>query len=151
MKILDRIKLKIPETIGRDFLFKLMDGKLNPQLERLLLEKRPICIESIMPKAIYSNFEIEKIIGDHVYFKSGNIFKGPNISKILRGSITTTIFVTTLGSKIDEIIKIENAGGDILATIVMDAITTELLTVLSAHIAEIIKKEGIMQVLSLFA
>jgi hypothetical protein len=141
--ILENIKFDIPQKIGWDFLRKVMGGRLNPEIEKLLTEKSEICIKSIKPKAVYSNYEIEKIIGDCVYFKSGNIFKGPNISKILTGSETSTIFVTTLGNKVDEIIKDESESGDMLSTIVMDAITTELLSILGNHIGAIIKKEGI--------
>jgi len=145
MTILDKIKLEIPETIGSDFLSKLMGGRLNPQLEKLLDEKRTDCIRNIEPKAVFSNFVIEKVEEDKVYFKTGNIFAGPNISKILRGSETATIFIYTLGSRTDDIIKSVNESGDLLATIVMDAITTELLVVLGSYTAGIIKKEGIRE------
>ena len=143
MKILDKIKLEIPPAIGTEFLTRLMDGRLNPQIEKLLAEKRAVCIKNIEPKAIYSDFEIEGIEGDNVYFKSGNVFRGPNISKILKGSRSAVIFMTTLGSRTDDIIKSVNDSGDLLAAIVMDAVTTELLAVLGSHVAEIIKKEGI--------
>lgn len=145
MTILENIKLEIPEETGRDFLTKLMGGRLNPKLEELICNKSKICIDSIEPKAIYSNFEIEKVIGDSVYFKSGNIFNGPNISKILTGSETSTIFITTLGNRVDEIIKNVSDGGDTLSTIVMDAITTEILIILGDYMGEIIKKEGIRE------
>ncbi|MDD3521320.1 MAG: hypothetical protein PHU65_08845 [Actinomycetota bacterium] len=145
MIILDKINLEIPENIGVDFLTKLMGGRLNPQIEKLLAEKKPECIKNLEPKTIYSNFEIEKTEGDRVYFTSGNIFAGPNISKILKGSKTATIFMNTLGSKIDEIIKNVNNAGDFLATIVMDAVTTELLSLLGSYTAAIIKKEGIKE------
>ncbi len=145
MIILENIKLNIPEETGKDFLTKLMGGRLNPQLEKLLLEKRAICISNIQPKAIYLNYEIEKIIGERVYFKSGNIFTGPNISKILAGSKYSTIFITTLGSMTDKIIKDVSDSGDMLATIIMDAITTELLGILGNNLGEIIKKEGIRE------
>ena len=145
MIILKNIKLEIPEETGRDFLIKLMGGRLNPQLEKLLCDKSEICIGSIEPKAIYSNYEIEKVIGDCVYFKSGNIFTGSNISKILTGSEISTIFITTLGSMIDKIIKDVSDSGDMLSTIIMDAITTELLGILGNYVGEIIKKEGIRE------
>ena len=145
MTIQENIKLKIPEETGKEFLTKLMGGRLNPQLEKLLAEKREICISSIEPKAIYSSYEIKKITGDRVYFKSGNIFTGPNISKILTGSETSTIFITTLGSKVDKIIKDVSDSGDMLSTIIMDAITTELLGILGNYVGEIIKKEGIIK------
>ncbi|MCE5328740.1 hypothetical protein LLG07_00140 [bacterium] len=145
MIILENIKLEIPEQTGRDFLTKLMGGRLNPQIEKLFAEKSEICISSLKPKAIYSNYEIEKVIGDSVYFKSGNIFTGPNISKILTGSKTSTIFITTLGSKVDEIIKETSYSGDTLSTIVMDAITTEILIILGDYISRTIKKEGIRE------
>lgn len=145
MIILENIKLEIPEETGRAFLTKLMGGRLNPQLEKLLCDKSEICIGSIEPKAIYSNYEIEKVIGDCVYFKSGNIFTGPNISKILTGSEISTIFITTLGSMIDKIIKDVSDSGDMLSTIIMDAITTELLGILGNYVGEIIKKEGIRE------
>ena len=141
--ILENIMLDIPQKIGWDFLTKLMGGRLNPQLEKLLAENNEICISSIEPKAIYSNYEIDKIIDDSVYFKSGNIFRGPNISKILTGSSVAAIFIATLGSKIDKIIKDVSDSGDMLPTIVMDAITTELLGILGNHLGKIIKKEGI--------
>jgi hypothetical protein len=141
--ILENIKLEIPEKTGRDFLTKLMGGRLNPQLEELLRDKIGLCIDSIRPKAIYSNYEIEKVTGDCVYFKSGNIFTGPNISKILTGSETSTIFITTLGSATDKIIKDVSDSGDMLSTIIMDAITTELLGILGNRVGELIKKEGI--------
>jgi hypothetical protein len=143
LKTLDKIKLEIPTSIGTEFLTKLLGGRLNPHIEKLLSERRPICIDNIEPKAVYSDFEIEGIKGDNVYFKSGNVFKGPNISKILKGSRTAIIFMTTLGNRIDDIIKNINDSRDLLATIVMDAVTTELLAVLGSHVAEIIKKDGI--------
>ena len=118
MTIQENIKLEIPEETGKEFLTKLMGGRLNPQLEKLLAEKKEICISSIEPKAIYSSYEIKKITGDRVYFKSGNIFTGPNISKILTGSETSTIFITTLGSKVDKIIKDVSDSGDMLSTII---------------------------------
>ncbi len=143
MIILDNIKLDIPEDIGGDFLNKLMGGRSNPYLEKLLEERLKICIENIHPKAIYKTFEIEKVKGNSVYFKSGHIFNGPNISKILTGSEIATIFIFTLGNKIDEIIKEGNKSGDTLATIVMDAITTSMLGTLREYVGNIIKKEGI--------
>jgi hypothetical protein len=143
LKTLDKIKLEIPTSIGTEFLTKLLGGRLNPHIEKLLSERRPVCIDNIEPKAVYSDFEIEGIKGDNVYFKSGNVFKGPNISKILKGSRTAIIFMTTLGSRTDDIIKNISDSGDLLATIVMDAVTTELLAVLGSHVAEIIKKDGI--------
>jgi len=143
MIILDNIKLDIPEDIGGDFLNKLMGGRSNPYLEKLLEERLKICIENIHPKAIYKTFEIEKVKGNSVYFKSGHIFNGPNISKILTGSEIATIFIFTLGNKIDEIIKEGNKSGDTLATIVMDAITTSMLGTLRECVGNIIKKEGI--------
>ena len=145
MIILENIKLEIPKETGRDFLTKLMGGRLNHQLEKLLRDKSEICIGSIEPKAIYSNYEIEKVIGDCVYFKSGNIFTGPNISKILTGSEISTIFIITLGSMTDKIIKDVSDSGDMLSTIIMDAITTELLGILGNYVGEIIKKEGIRE------
>ena len=143
MIILENIKLEIPEEPGRDFLTKLMGGRLNPQLEKLLADKSEICIGSIEPKAIYSNYDIEEVTGDRVCFKSGNIFKGPNISKILTGSEISTIFITTLGSMVDKIIKDVSDSGDMLSTIIMDAVTTELLGILGNYVGKIIKKEGI--------
>jgi len=145
MIILENIKLEIPKETGRDFLTKLMGGRLNHQLEKLLRDKSEICIGNIEPKAIYSNYEIEKVIGDCVYFKSGNIFTGPNISKILTGSEISTIFIITLGSMTDKIIKDVSDSGDMLSTIIMDAITTELLGILGNYLGEIIKKEGIRE------
>lgn len=143
MIILENIKLDIPEDIGKDFLNKLMGGRLNLQLEKLLKEKRKVCIENIYPRAIYGTFKIEKVNGNSVYFKSGHIFNGPNISKILAGSEIAIIFIFTLGNKIDEIIKEENKSGDTLAAIVSDAITTDILEKLGEYIGNIIKKEGI--------
>ncbi len=143
MIISENIKLEIPEEIGKNFLIKLMGGRLNPQLEKLLSGKREICIDSIGPKAIYSNFEIEKVIDNSVYFKTGNVFNGPNISKILKGSVTSTIFIATLGGMVDKIIRNESDSGDILSTVIMNAITTELLTILVEHVGMIVKKDGL--------
>ena len=143
MVILDDIKLVIPEDVGKDFLNKLMDGRLNPPLEKLLKEKREVCVRNIYPKLIYKEFEIEKVKDESVYFKTGNIFNGPNISKILIGSEITIIFISTLGNKIDEIIIEENKSGDTLSTIVMDSISTSLLVTLGEYAGHIIKKDGI--------
>ncbi|MBU4313485.1 MAG: hypothetical protein KJ821_01640 [Actinobacteria bacterium] len=143
MVILDDIKLDIPEDVGKDFLNKLMGGRLNPPLEKLLKEKREVCVRNIYPKLIYKEFEIEKVKDESVYFKTGNIFNGPNISKILTGSEITIIFISTLGNKIDEIIIEENKSGDTLSTIVMDAISTSLLVTLGEYAGHIIKKDGI--------
>ena len=146
MNILKKIELDIPEDIGQDFLTKLMGGRLNPKFEQLLIEKREICIKNIFPKAIFQDYEIEKIERDSVYFKSGNIFNGPNISKILKGSKIAIIFICTLGIATDQIIAATSESGDTLATIIMDSITTELLGVLSEHISKIIKKEGLKEI-----
>jgi len=143
MVILDDIKLDIPKDIGKDFLNKIMEGRLNPPLEKLLKEKQKICIENVYPKAIYESFEIKKVKGNSVYFKSGHIFNGLNISKILTGSEIAIIFIFTLGNKTDEIIKEENKSGDTLAKIVVDTITTGILGTLGEHVGNIIKKEGI--------
>ena len=145
MNILEKIELDIPEDIGQDFLTKLMGGRLNPKFEQLLIEKREICIKNIFPKAIFQDYEIEKIEGDSVYFKSGNIFNGPNISKILKGSKIAIIFICTLGIATDQIIAATSESGDTLATIIMDSITTRLLGVLGEHISKIIKKEGLKE------
>lgn len=143
MIILEDIRLDIPEDVGEDFLKKIMGGRLNPTLEKLLEEKRKICIENIHPKAIYESFEIKKVEGNSVYFKSGYIFKGINISKLLTGSEIATIFIFTLGNKTDEIIKEEDRSGDMITKIVMDTITTNILGILGEHMGNIIKKEGI--------
>ena len=145
MNILEKIELDIPEDIGQDFLTKLMGGRLNPKFEQLLLEKRQICVKNIFPKAIFQDYEIEKIEGDSVYFKSGNIFNGPNISKILKGSKIAIIFICTLGIATDQTIAATSESGDTLATIIMDSITTGLLGVLGEHISKIIKKEGLKE------
>jgi hypothetical protein len=145
MKTLEKIEFEIPENIGQDFLTKLMGGRLNPKFEQLLIEKRGICVKNIFPKAIFQDYEIEKIEGDSVYFKSGNIFNGPNISKILKGSKIAIIFICTLGIATDQIIAATSESGDTLATIIMDSITTSLLGVLGEHISKIIKKEGLKE------
>jgi hypothetical protein len=143
MMILDNIKLDIPVNIGRDFLEKVMGAALNAPMERLLKEKTSLCIESINPKAIYGRFEIEKVDGDQVHFKSGDLFNGPHISKILTGSKTAILYIITLGNQVDRFINEESRSGDTLATIIMDAITTSLLEVLGDFVGEKIKKEGI--------
>ncbi|MGM0367453.1 MAG: vitamin B12 dependent-methionine synthase activation domain-containing protein [Actinomycetota bacterium] len=142
MKVLDKIEMDIPKDIGKDFLTKLMGGRLNPKLEKILEEKKQQCIENIEPKAIYDKFKIEKIEDHTVYFGTKNTFKGPNIAKILTGSEIALIFVFTLGGKVDKIIKETTKSGDTLSTIVMDTITTSLLTLLGKHFTEIAKKEG---------
>ena len=106
-------------------------------------QKTSLCIENITPKAIYDRFVIDKVDGDLVYFKSGNIFNGPHISKILTGSKTAILYILTLGSRVDRIINKESQSGDTLATIIMDAITTSLLGVLGEFVGEKIKKQGI--------
>jgi hypothetical protein len=143
MVILDNISLKIPPDIGRVFLEKIMGAKISSPMEKLLEEKTPVCVENIVPKGIYESFEIEKVEGDMVFFKSGHVFNGPHISKILIGSQSATLYIYTLGSHVDRIIHEENRSGDTLATIIMDAITTNLLEILGEFVSEKIKEEGI--------
>lgn len=143
MVILDNIKLHIPLDIGRDFLEKVMGAAINAPMERLLKEKTSLCVENIDPKAIYYRFEIDKVDGDRVYFKSRDLFNGPHISKILTGSKTAILYIYTLGSRVDWIINEESRSGDTLAIIIMDAITTSLLGVLGEFVGEKIKKQGI--------
>ncbi|MCG9479820.1 MAG: hypothetical protein K9H14_06370 [Actinomycetia bacterium] len=145
MKILNNIELNIPEDVGKDFLTRLMGGRLNQLLENLLEQKRAQCIQAIEPKAAYQLFKISKVEQDSVFFESGNVFNGPNISKILKGSRAALIFICTLGSKVDQLIKETNKTGDTLSTIVMDAITTSLLTLLGEHFSSIAKQEGLQQ------
>ena len=142
MKILDDIKLEIPQEIGRDFLEKVMGASINAPMERLLEKKTSLCIENIAPKAIYDRFEIDRVNGDQVYFESGNIFDGPNISKILTGSKIAILYILTLGNRVDEIINEESKSGDTLATIIMDTITTSLLEILGDFVGGKIKMEG---------
>ncbi len=145
MTIVDNIQLKIPPDIGRDFLEKVMGAGINAPMENLLDEKTSVCLENIAPKAIYASFDIERVEGNLVFFRSGNVFNGPHISKILTGSRKATLYIYTLGRRVDQIINKENRSGDTLATIVMDAITTSLLGVLGGFVGEKIKKEGIKQ------
>lgn len=143
MVILDNIELIIPPDIGRDFLEKVMGAGINAPMEKLFKEKTSLCIESIDPKAIYGSFEIEKVEGDRVHFRSGDSFNGPHISKILTGSKTAILYIITLGNRVDRIINEEGRSGDTLATIIMDTITTSLLGILGEFIGERIKRDGI--------
>lgn len=145
MKIFKKLNIEISKDIGKNFLTSVMGGRLNKQIEEMLIEKRKICIENISPKLIFDKYDIEKIVDDKVYFKSGNVFTGPNISRILKNSETAIIFVQTLGSKIDVLITEESKKGDTLSAIIMDAITTNLLECLGKATAKIIKTEGITQ------
>jgi hypothetical protein len=145
MKILEYIKLDIPEDIGKDFLERVLGGTINPTMERLLEEKTSVCIESITPKAVYERFEIDKVDGEFVHFKSGHVFCGPNISKILTGSKTAIIYIFTLGNRVDQVVSEESQSGDTLATIIMDTVTTSLLETLGDVVGERIKKDGIEQ------
>jgi 5-methyltetrahydrofolate--homocysteine methyltransferase len=145
MKILEDIKLDIPDDIGKDFLTRLMGGVLIPKMEELLDLNRKACLDSIDPKGMYEVFDINRIDGDDVYFKTGNVFTGPNISKILRGSEISIIYIFTLGPAVDKVIKKTNEKGDSLAVIIMDAITTNMLECLGQYMAESIKKDGIRE------
>ncbi len=145
MNIIKNIQLDIPDDIGRAFLTKLMGGRLVPRMEEMLEDKRDICVDALEPAAVYDTFDIRSIEGDSVYFKSGHIFNGPNISKILKGSETTTIFIFTLGGKIDDLIKKERDTGDILGTIIMDAITTSMLSIAGEYFGKIIKDSNAVQ------
>jgi hypothetical protein len=140
MKIIKNMDIEMPDEIGRDFLKKLMSGRLNPYLEKMLEENRGACIETLRPAALYEFFSIDKIVDSTVYFKSGNIFNGPNISRILKGSEIAVIFMFTLGKEIDDLIKKVRESGDTLGTIIMDSVTTEMLYVVGDHIGRIIKK-----------
>jgi hypothetical protein len=143
MKVIDNIKLDLPDDIGKDFLTRIMGGRMIPKMEELLDKYRKSCLDIINPKGIYSIFEIKEIKGDEVYFDSGNIFKGPNISKILKGSEIAIIYIFTLGSGVDLLIRETNEVGDNIAVIIMDSITTNILEYLGIYIAGKIKKEGL--------
>jgi hypothetical protein len=143
LKILKDIELDIPEDIGKEFLTKLMGGKLIPSMEAMLEEKKETVISALEPKAIYNAFKIEDIKGDSVFFDSGHIFKGPNISKILTGSDTAVIFIFTLGSKISGITESEKNSGDALGTIIIDALSTSILGVAGEYVGKIIKDENL--------
>lgn len=88
-----------------------MGGRLIPQMEKMLKNKRGVCIDALEPAVIYGKFDISSIEGDSVYFKSGHTFNGPNISKILEGSEIAVIFIFTLGKKIDDLINKERGSG----------------------------------------
>ena len=145
MNIINNIQLDMPDDIGRDFLTKLMGGRLIPRMEEMLADKRGICIDALEPAAVYDTFDIRNIEGDSVYFKSGHIFYGPNISKILKGSETASVFIYTLGKKIDDLIKKERDTGDTLETIIMDAVTTSMLGTVGEYVGKIIKESNIAQ------
>jgi hypothetical protein len=145
MNIIKDIRLDIPEDIGLEFLTKLMGGRLIPRMESMLKEKKEECIEALAPQAIYESFELDRIEGASVHFKSGNIFRGPNISKILTGSEKAVIFIFTLGQKIGELIKKERDSGDTLGTIIIDAITTSILGIAGEYMGKAIKEENLVQ------
>lgn len=145
MNIIKNIELSIPDDIGRDFLTKLMEGRLIPIMEEMLKNKRGECIDSLNPAAVYESFDISGIEGDSVYFKSGHIFNGPNISKILRGSEVAVIFISTLGKNIDDLVRKESDSGDTLGTIILDAITTSMLETLGDHVSRTIKDNNLTQ------
>jgi len=142
MKILNDIKLQVPDGIGREFLARMMGGKLVPKMEEILLEKKEVCVSSMSPKAVYDSFDILKIEGEMVHFDTGTSFNGPNISRILKGSEVATVFIFTIGSKVDEVIREVSESGDILSNIIMEAITTSLLGLLGEYMGGIIRKEG---------
>ncbi|GAH98714.1 unnamed protein product [marine sediment metagenome] len=145
MNIIKNMQLDMPDDIGRDFLTKLMGGRLVPRMEEMLEDKREICIDVLEPAAVYDTFDIRSVEGDSVYFKSDHIFNGPNISKILKGSEIASIFIYTLGEKIDYLIKKEQDTGDTLGTIIMDAITTSMLGVVGEYVGKIIKDSNTVQ------
>jgi len=145
MKILKDIKLDIPEDIGREFLTKLMGGRLNPGIEAMLSQSRDISAASLQPSAIYDSFRITGITGDSVNFESGYLFKGPNISKILNGSETAVIFIFTLGKNIDDAVNNLRDKGDTLAAIVMDAVTTSMLGLVGEYVGKSIKAENLVE------
>jgi hypothetical protein len=139
MNIIKNMDIEIPDDIGRDFLKKLMGGRLNSHLEEMLSENRMVCIKALKPAALYESFSIDKIVDSSVYFESGHIFNGPNISKILKGSEFAVIFMLTLGKEIDDLIKKVRDGGDTLRTIIMDSVTTDMLGTVGDHVGRIIK------------
>jgi hypothetical protein len=145
MNIIKNTQMDIPNDIGREFLTKLMGGKLIPQMEEMLEDKREICKGALKPAAIYDTFNIKDVKGNSVYFESGHIFNGPNITKILKGSDAASIFIYTLGEKIDDLIKKEQDCGDTLGTIIMDAITTSMLGVAGEYFGSIIKEGNMIK------
>ena len=145
MNIIKNIELDIPDDIGRDFLTKLMGGRLIPQMEKMLKNKRGVCIDALEPAIIYDQFDISGIEGDSVHFKSGHIFNGPNIAKILEGSEIAVIFIFTLGKKIDDLINKERGSGGTLETIIMDSITTSMLGTLGDYAGRLIKNSMPLQ------
>jgi len=145
VKILDDISLDIPEDLGEEFLKKLMGGNINDTLLKMLDDLRGACISNIKPVICYDIFEITKIKDIKVYFSSGDIFEGPNISKILEGSKKAAIFILTLGGKYEDFINSKKDDGDYLSTIVLDAISTNLLTILGKYTNDLLRKIGISQ------
>lgn len=143
MEIIENINLSIPRQIGMSFIEKILGGKINPGIEKIIHEKKDLCISSIEPRAVYDYFQIQEVIDDKVFFTSGNVFEGPNISKILKGSESAGIFICTLGQKIDEIIGDANSAGHLLEAIIMDSITTEILVILGDYTGTILKKKGL--------
>jgi len=141
LKIIKNIQLDIPEDTGRDFLKKLMGGRMIPRMEEMLAQKRAETIDALDPGAVYNAFRIKDIQGDSVFFESGYIFKGPNISKILTGSEKAVIFIFTLGENIEKLAKTQKDSGDTLGTIIVDALTTSMLTLTGEYVGRIIKEE----------
>lgn len=143
MVILDNIELKFPQDTGRDFLQRVLGGKINKPMESLFEDKSSLCAGNIHPRAIFDRYEIEEVRGDKVFFRSGNVFSGPHISRILEGSKTAILYIYTLGDRVDRVINEERRSGDVLAAVIMDAITTSLLHILGEFVGERIKEEGI--------
>jgi hypothetical protein len=145
LKIIRNIKLDIPEDVGKDFLTKLMGGRLIPGMEKMLAEKKAGAIEALDPGAVYDTFKIKEIQGDSVFFASGHIFRGPNISKILTGSEEAVIFIFTLGEKIEKLAKAQKDSGDTLGSIILDALTTSMLTLAGEYVGKTIKQENLRE------
>lgn len=141
MKVIKNIRLTLKEDEATGYLLKLMDGKYNSGFDKIIADRRKSCINSIDPKVIYDFFNISRIRGDKVHLKPGYMLNGKNIAKILKGSDTSIVFISTLGKGIDEIIEQETRKGDMVSVLAITSIAYGLLRSLSDFVEQVIRKD----------
>lgn len=104
MKKVNNIKV----DINKEKIYRLL-GKKKRRLSRRLSQRVERCIEEtrdiINPRILYTTSDVNKIDKNSLQLSNNVTLKSARMSHSLKGCDSVTVFVATIGEKIDELIE----------------------------------------------
>jgi len=144
MKISDTLLFDLP-TDAVVALFGYGAGRKAPARFLDTLEKmRELCFSLAQPRGTYAVYEIAEAKNDGVVMLGGREFSGKILSHVLSGSEMVALSIVTIGDKVEKKASELAEGGDLLASIVLDALgSLSLVGASSSLMGDIFENEAV--------